>query len=39
VIYRHAQCSCPPGYYGNPELECKQGKVYSTYSSLHMCTS
>lgn len=39
VIYRHAQCSCPPGYYGNPELECKQGKVYSTYSSLHICTS
>jgi hypothetical protein len=37
VIYRHAQCSCPPGYYGNPDLECKQGKLYN--NSLHMCTS
>ncbi|KAJ8890120.1 hypothetical protein PR048_009627 [Dryococelus australis] len=25
VIQRQAQCSCPPGYFGNPVVECKQG--------------
>jgi len=34
VIHRHAQCSCPPGYYGNPLFECKQGKLYSTQNLL-----
>jgi hypothetical protein len=23
-----AHCTCPPGYYGNPQLECKPGKYY-----------
>lgn len=22
VVNRHAQCSCPPGHYGNPAIEC-----------------
>ena len=26
VINRRAQCSCPPGYLGNPQVECRQGE-------------
>jgi len=26
VTNRMAYCTCPLGYYGNPQLECKQGK-------------
>ncbi|CAG2055426.1 unnamed protein product, partial [Timema podura] len=25
VVSRRAQCSCPPGYFGNSQVECKQG--------------
>ena len=26
VVERNAQCSCPPGHYGNPKINCKQGE-------------
>lgn len=26
VVNREAHCSCPPGYIGNPQTECKQSK-------------
>ncbi|XP_026669631.1 neurogenic locus notch homolog protein 1-like, partial [Ceratina calcarata] len=25
VVNRKAQCSCPPGHYGNPKINCKKG--------------
>ena len=28
AIDRRAQCSCPPGFHGNPLVSCKQGLLF-----------
>lgn len=30
VVSRKAQCSCPPGHYGNPQINCKKGNRNQT---------
>uniref|UniRef100_A0A8D8VWK9 Neurogenic locus notch homolog protein 4 n=1 Tax=Cacopsylla melanoneura TaxID=428564 RepID=A0A8D8VWK9_9HEMI len=36
VLQRHAVCSCPPGYQGNPRVQCKQ-PVIESCSSHNPC--
>lgn len=36
VANRMAHCTCPPGYYGNAQLECKPGN-YLLYYNLVEC--
>ena len=36
VAFRKAQCACPPGYFGNPFVDCKPGKNKRNKSAKHM---
>ncbi|XP_026683575.1 LOW QUALITY PROTEIN: neurogenic locus Notch protein-like [Diaphorina citri] len=36
VLQRHAVCSCPPGYLGNPRVQCKQ-PVAESCSTRNPC--
>lgn len=35
VVNRQAQCSCPPGHFGNPKVNCKKGQ----YKFFFHCSS